>query len=118
MEKSFKAYGVNNGESVITTTRAMEVVNNEQILDVEILLPVTYRIPCDAPYEFKKSIKIANALYARENDVSNLQNALNDVNQYILDYKLQPITSAYLVQSKQENMLVTDIYIGINPNIL
>lgn len=118
MEKLFKAYGVNNGELVITTTRAMEFVNNEQILDVEILLPVTSRVSCEKPYEFKKNIKIVNALYARENEVSNLQNTLNEINQYILDNELQPITSAYLVQSKEENMLVTDIYIGINPNIL
>ena len=116
--KEFKEYATNKGESVITTTRSVEVVDNQQILDVEILFSVNYRVPCKEPYEFKKKIKIVNALYAREDDISKLQDTLNQINQYILDNKLQPITSAYLVQSKLNNKMITDIYIGMNPNIL
>lgn len=116
--KEFKEYANNNGESVITTTRSVEVVENEQILDVEILFPVKYKVPCKEPYEFKNKIRIVNALYVREDDISKLQDTLNQINQYILNNKLQPITSAYLVQSKHDNKMITDIYIGINPNIL
>jgi hypothetical protein len=114
--QKFKDYVVN--ETVITTTKAIETIDNEQILDVEILLPVNYRISCSEPYVFKSKIKIANALYVREDDVTKLQGTLNQMNQYIFENKLQPITSAYLVQSKENNKVITDIYIGINPNIL
>lgn len=118
MARGFKDYAINNGDTIITTTKAVEGVDNEQILDVEILLPVNYRIPCSEPYVFKEKIKIANALYTREDDITKLQDTMNYMNQYILDNKLQPITSAYLVQLKQDNKMITDIYIGINPNIL
>lgn len=116
--QKFKDFVANNGETIITTTKAVEIVDSEQILDVEILLPVSYRIPCSEPYVFKEKIKIDNALYFREDDITKLQDAMNKMNQYILDNRLQPITSAYLVQTKQDNKMITDIYIGINPNIL
>lgn len=114
----YKDYSINNGEYVITTTRSLEVVNGEQIMVVEILLPVFYRIPVEDPYVFKNIVRITNALYAKVEEVANLQNALNEVNQYILDNKLQPITTAYLVQSKKENKPCVEIYIGLDPNIL
>lgn len=116
--KEFKDYTINNGETIITTTKAIEIVDNEQILDVEILLPVSYRIPCSDPYLYKEKIKIVNALYVREDDITKLQDTMNKMDQYILNNKLQPITSAYLVQTKQDNKIIADIYIGINPNIL
>lgn len=116
--REFKDYTINNGETIITTTKAVEIVDNEQVLDVEILIPVGYRISCSEPYVFKEKIKIANALYIREDDIAKLQDTMNYMNQYILDNKLQPITSAYLVQTKQDNKMIADIYIGINPNIL
>lgn len=116
--RQFKDYMINNVETIITSTKAVEIVDNEQILDVEILIPVSYRIPCSEPYVFKEKIKIDNALYFREDDITKLQDTMNKMNQYILDNRLQPITSAYLVQTKQDNKMITDIYIGINPNIL
>ena len=85
---------------------------------MEILIPVSYRIPCNEPYEFKERIKIVNAIYVAEDDITKLQDTMNQMNQYIFDNKLQPITSAYLVQTKQDNKMITGIYIGINPNIL
>lgn len=116
--KEFRDYMINNGETIITTTKAVEIVDNEQVLDVEILIPVSYRIPCSEPYVFKDKIMIFNALYSREDDITRLQDTMNQMNQYIIDNKLQPITSAYLIQSKQNNKMITDIYIGVNPNIL
>lgn len=112
----YKDIAIQNGEYIITTTKS---VNTEkQIIDAEILLPVSYRVPVEVPYEFKQSIKINNALYTKVEDISKLQIELNEVNNYIIENKLQPITSAYLVQSKQNDKLCIEIYIGLNPNIL
>lgn len=118
MAKTYKDYSVENGDYVITTTKSLEVVNEEQVLDVEILMPVNYRMPVVEPYIFKNRLKLTNALYAKITDVTKLQDAINMVNQYILDQQLQPITSAYLVQTKKDNQPYVEIYIGINPNIL
>jgi hypothetical protein len=118
LSNAYKDYANNNDECVITTTRSLEIVDGEQILDVEILFPITYRIAVEDSYLFKSKIKITNALYAKVEDVTKFQETLNGVNQYIIDNKMQPITSAYLVQTKQENKPCIEIYIGINPNIL
>lgn len=118
MIAAFKDYARSNGECLITTTKALEMVNGEQIMDVEMLIPINYRIPMDAPYQYKEKLKITNALYTKVTDVAQLQNTLNEINQYIADNNMQPITSAYLVQSKQENQPCVEVYIGLNPNIL
>lgn len=114
----FKEYAIENGSKVITTTKSIEMINGEQYIDVDVLLPICYQIPIKEPYYFKNKLSIKNAIYTKVNDITKLQEKLIDVNQYISDNKLQPITSAYLIQSMQDNKLIVEIYIGINPNIL
>jgi hypothetical protein len=96
----------------------MDIIEGKQIIDVEVLLPIAYRIPDDTPYEFKERIKITNALYTKVEQVERLNDAMNEVNEYMVSNGLQPVTSAYLVQTKQEDKPVIELYIGINPNIL
>lgn len=118
MVKKYKDFLVNGEEIIITTTKSLEVIQGEQIMDVEILLPIDGQISVENPYEFKKEIKITNALYTKIFNIVNLQENLNIVNQYILDNNLVAITSAYLIQTKHENKQYIEVYIGINPNIL
>lgn len=118
MVNVYKDFAVENGEFMITTTKSLEVIYGEQIMEVEFLLPVSYRIPVGEPYTFKNKLKLSNCLYAKVTDLTQLQETLNMVNQYILDNKMQPITSAYLVQTKQDNKPCIEVYIGINPNSL
>ena len=114
----FREVAVKNGELVISTTKAVQIVNDEQILSVEIYLPILYRIPIKKPYTYKNKLKLCNALYAKVEDVSKLHDAMMETNQYIVDKNIQPITSAYLIQTKQNSCPCVEIYIGINPNIL
>lgn len=114
----FKAHARNNGECIITTTKAVEVINDEQIIDVEILFPVSSRIEVQAPYVYKDKIKITNAIYIKVNEITKLQDAMDQINQYVIELELQPITSAYLVQTMEEGKPVIEIYMGINPNVI
>jgi hypothetical protein len=118
MVTNYKDYVDASKEYMITTTKAVEVVEGKQLLDVEVLLPISYRIPVDQPYAFKERIKITNALYTKIGEVGRLNEAMNEINQYIMSNGLQPITSAYVLQSKQEDKQIVEIFIGLNPNII
>ncbi len=118
MIMNYKDYADSSNEYMITTTKVLEIVEGKQILDVEVLLPISYRISVEKPYIFKEKIKITNALYAKVENVDNINEAMNEVNQYIVSNGLQPITSAYVIQTKQEDRPMAEIYIGLNPNIL
>lgn len=115
---NYKDYADSSNECIITTTKTIEIVEGKQILDVEVLIPIAYRIPIENPYVFKEKIKLRNALYAKVEQVEKLNEAMNEINQYILSNGLQPITSAYIIQTKQEDRPIAEIYIGLNPNIL
>lgn len=115
---NYKDYAESSNECIITTTKTIEIVEGKQILDVEVLIPIAYRIPIENPYVFKEKIKLRNALYAKVEQVEKLNEAMNEINQYILSNGLQPITSAYIIQTKQEDRPIAEIYIGLNPNIL
>ena len=115
---NYKDYADSSKECIITTTKTMEIVEGKQILDVEVLLPISYRISVDKPYVFIEKIKITNALYAKVGQVEKLNEAMNEVNQYIVSNGLQPVTSAYIIQSKEGDKPIAEIYIGLNPNIL
>lgn len=115
---NYKDYAESSNECIITTTKTIEIVEGKQILDVEVLIPIAYRIPIENPYVFKEKIKLRNALYAKVEQVEKLNEAMNEINQYILSNGFQPITSAYIIQTKQEDRPIAEIYIGLNPNIL
>ena len=114
----YKGFSKTNGDYIITTTKSIEIINGEQIMDVEILMPVNYLIPVEEPYVFKNKLKLTHALHVKVTDITKLQDTLDMVNQYILDQDLEPITSAYLVQLKEEDQPRIEIYVGINPNIV
>ena len=69
-------YSVANGDYVITTTKSIEIVNGEQILDVEVLIPVLYRIPVEEPYVFKNTLKLSNALIQRQQRLQGFKRLL------------------------------------------
>ncbi len=52
------------------------------------------------------------------NNYTKLQEVLEEMNQYMSINSFQPVTSAYLAQSKQNEKIVIEVYIGLNPNIL
>lgn len=100
--------------------------NNNQLIDMEILLDLQGNtIPNNFPDDFqtKEKIEIINALHTHfmgKNQESII--AYNEINQYISEHSLQPITPAYAVShnpyNNSDDIIDIDIYVGINPNIM
>lgn len=92
-------------------------------IDVELLLPIDKQIESSQKYTYKERIRIVNAVAAKyTGNPDGLQEACNELNQYIVDHKLVPVTVGYNVTKRVdavdlENTEV-DIYVGISPNIL
>lgn len=74
-------------------------------------------------FDFKNQIKIVNAVVASYiGHPMRLQDACNQLNQYIMERRLQPITVGYNVTKKTDMLspenTEIDVYVGISPNIL
>ena len=92
-------------------------------LDMELICPIDKEIDSVEEYVYKKKIKIINAVkMSYKGNPNGLQEACNELNKYINDNKLQPITVGYNVTKKVDpldiNNAEIDVYVGINPNIL
>ncbi|MGN0316442.1 MAG: hypothetical protein ACI4E1_00730 [Lachnospira sp.] len=103
----------------ITATYGIE----NDVIEVELLMPIDMSIDSTDRFVFKNQIKIVNAVIASyKGHPMGLQDVCNQLNQYIMEHKLQPITVGYNV-TKKTDMLNTenteiDVYVGISPNIL
>ena len=76
----------------ITATYALE---GDEI-DIELLMPVDNTINSTDKFDFKNQIKIVNAVVASYiGHPMRLQDACNQLNQYIMERRLQPITVGY-----------------------
>ena len=93
------------------------------ILDVELIIPIDGRIENADKYVFKEKIKIVNAAkLIYKGHPNGLQGACNELNKYIMENNLQPITVGYNVTRKVDMLNIDDteidVYVGISPNIL
>ncbi|SHI07908.1 hypothetical protein SAMN02745207_04255, partial [Clostridium grantii DSM 8605] len=76
---------------VLNTTFGVEMVAGQQVLDMEILIPVEGEFDIPVGYVLKKEFKLVNALYVRhEGNPMLMQNTYNELNQFIQSNKLQP----------------------------
>lgn len=103
----------------ITATYAIEA----GVVDVELLIPIDRNIVPIDKFVFKEQIKIVNAVIAcYKGHPTGLQDVCNQLNQYMVEHKLQPITVGYNVTKKVDMLkpgnTEIDIYVGISPNIL
>ena len=95
----------------------------EATLDVELIVPIDGRIENAGEYVFKEKIKIVNAAkLIYRGHPNGLQDACNELNKYIIEKNLQPITVGYNVTRKVDMLNIDDteidVYVGISPNIL
>ena len=119
MQNVITTQGAKAVGSAITATFAME----NGMLDIEILVPVDKPMESVGKYYYKEQLHIVNAVVAvYKGHPAGLQEAVEKLNQYMLDKQLQPITVGYNV-TKRMDMLAPEnteieVYVGINPNIL
>ncbi len=119
MESYIQNAGAKRLGNPITATYAVE--GNE--LDIELLMPIDKSIDSTDKFAFKNYIKIINAVVASyKGRPIGLQEACNQLNQYIMEHKLQPITVGYNVTKKTDMLnpenTEIDVYVGISPKIL
>lgn len=120
-----KLCGTKKNGPVVTSTFSIKVIDNQQVIDIEILVPVDKEIAVPEGYIFKKEFLLTNAVkISHIGNPALMQNTANELMKYISENKLTPITSGYNVTVKEptsqqdiENMIV-DIYVGVSPNIL
>lgn len=118
-EEIVKSFGAIQKGSPISATFAME----GDKIDVELLFPIDREIPSKDGFVYKKMLKLTNAaVVAFKGHPAGFQSACNDLNQYIAEHQLQPVTVGYNVTKKAdmvnpENTEI-DVYVGINPNII
>ena len=119
MEVYIQNAGVKRAGNPITATYAIE----GDVIDLELIMPIDRSIASTDKFVFKNQIKIENAVDAAyRGHPMGLQEACSQLNQYIMEHRLQPITVGYNVTKKMdmiapENTEI-DVYVGISPNIL
>ena len=121
--KFLESKDINKNGPVVTATFAVEEVDGQVILDMEILVPMDKSIALEGEYKRKKVFHLVNAVYARhEGNPSLLQNTYNQMLEYVQENELQQITAAYnvnmvdLQQGQSMDEMIIDVYIGINPS--
>ena len=119
MESYIQNAGAKRVGNPITATYAVE----GDAIDVELLMPIDIIIDSTDKFVFKNQIKIVNAVVAvYKGHPMGLQEACNQLNQYIMEHRFQPITVGYNVTKKTDMLnpenTEIDVYVGISPNIL
>ena len=117
-EKSLKAVGPK-----ITTTYSISQAMTPT-MDLEILIPINRSFESTEKYKFKPELKITNALKSvHKENPQEFNNSVMEIQKYIQDNKLMPITSLYTVtinevkNSNDMDKFHAELFISINPNI-
>lgn len=119
MEKRIQDAGAKKIGNPITAIYSVE----GSLMDLELLIPVDKVMEDTEGYKFKEKLNIVNAAkLSYKGHPNGLQNACNELNQYIVNNKLHPITVGYNITRHAElanpDNTEIDVYVGISPNIL
>lgn len=125
IEKLLAETGVKRAGPATTTTFSVEQGANGPVMDIEILIPLDREITPPAGYTWKPHFLLTNALMIRHiGNPSTMQNTVNELNAYIMEHQLVPISTGYNVTVKEAKTpleiddIEVDIYVGISPNLL
>lgn len=121
--KEMEIYIKNAGAQRVGNPTTATYLVEDDIIDIELLIPIDKKIDSTDKFIFKDQIKIVNAVVACYKGHSRgVQEVCNQLNEYIMEHKLQPITVGYNVTRKMDMLrpenTEIDVYVGISPNIL
>lgn len=84
----------------------------------EFIIPVDRSFTSTQHYRYKSEFKLVNAVKIRHfGSISEIGVKLSELNSYIEENYLMPLTSPYVIVQDIERG-VFDVYVGINENIL
>lgn len=125
IEHLLREYQVEQTMRAVTTTFAVEQTATGPLIDVEILVPLDREISAPAGYTWKPHFLLANAVVVKhKGNPAGLQNSIDDLNAYIAEHQLVPITTGYNVTMRDAktpadlDSVEIAVYVGISPNIL
>jgi len=125
IDQLLKDNQVKKSAPAVSTTFSVEQSPNGLVMDVEILIPLESKISVPSEYTWKEHFLLTNAVMIRHiGNPAGLQNTANELNQYIMQKKLIPISTGYNVTVKETkspmelDQMEVDIYVSINPNEL
>ena len=117
-----KTQGANRTGLPISTTYSMDAAT--QMMDIEFYLPIDKEIPSTGEFVYKPLLHLSNCLrMTYKGNPQFFQKACEDLNQYMAQNKLVPITTGFNVNrnevTKQEDLeqFEVDVYVSINPNV-
>ncbi|OEF98974.1 hypothetical protein BHF71_10465 [Vulcanibacillus modesticaldus] len=122
--KFLKENNINKVGPLISATFSVENVNGEQLIDSEFLVPVDKKVSLPNGYKFKEKFHLVNVVYKRYiGNPMYIQEAYNELLQFIQQNGLQQITAAYNVNVNEEEVAegaepIIDIYFEINSSML
>lgn len=117
-----KDHGVEPKGPMISTTYSIEEQGEEQILDMEFILPIDRKIDISNEYQFKPLFHLVNAVYKQHvGNPEALQDTYDELLNFMLEHQLQQITSGYNVNANDVFLgkePKIEVYIGVNPSII
>ena len=104
----------------VTITHNSIIKNGQQIIDLEMMIPLDKEISAPVGFEFLSEFVLKDAFKVRiEGNPQQMQSAVESLAKYIKNKKLQPNTPLYVVTVKEAktqfdiDSMVTDIYTGV-----
>lgn len=105
---------------MINITYGAKKIDSQIEIDLEIMIPVNKKFNSQADYKFKPIFRLVNAVKMRyEGNAIGIQQKYNELNQYIIEKKMTPITGGYNVVKKEANTvseldkMIIEVYVGI-----
>lgn len=125
MEEIIHKSGAEKDGGAVTTTFSVEQGPNGSVLDMEMLIPLNQEIPVPQGYVWKPDFFLTNALMLKHvGNPAGLQERIQELNQFILEHGLVPISTGYNVTVREAktplelDSMEVDIYVSVSPNKL
>lgn len=112
--------GAQKTGNTVSITHGISVENGQQIIDLEMMIPLDRKINAPDGFDFMPEFSLTNALQMRiEGNPQQLQTAIQKFAEYIRNKNFKPSTPLYVVAVKEStgpldvDDMITDLYSGV-----